>query len=309
MPPKAKSKSTAADLINKIREEEKCKLDLVEVPVVLAHLLEENNNLKELINEQKEEIEAIKAQNIQLSKDIKDMKKEEFEAIKAKNTQLSNDIKEMKKDNQKMAKDNKDAKEHQYKKAYQNENRSVASHLILKNVAMAEENESKNQTEGIVEELLQDLGVDRNVEVAEVTRFTKSKKATGNKPPVIRVKLSNPGMKAKVFQKVSTLKDSEKFNRISIQNEYPAMIRRQYQAREKEAWGIRKKSKNTTRTRIEVKDGRPVLTVKTAKDQEFRPPKDEEFLQEEEATTSKGEGKKDKLNKAKNSKEVASTSA
>ena len=109
MPPKAKSKSTAADLINKIREEEKCKLDLVEVPVVLAHLLEENNNLKELINEQKEEIEAIKAQNIQLSKDIKDMKKEEFEAIKAKNTQLSNDIKEMKKDNQKMAKDNKDA--------------------------------------------------------------------------------------------------------------------------------------------------------------------------------------------------------
>ena len=291
MPPK---KEKAADLLTKIREDEKCKLTMVDVHTVLTHLVEENDNLKELVKEQNQEIEAIKANNIKLSNDIKDIKKEEFEAIKAKSTQLSNDIKEMKKDNQKMVKDNKESKENQYKKAYQNENRSVASHLILKNVAMAEENESKKQTEEIVHELFGNLGVDRSVEITEITRFTKSEKATGNKPPVIRVKLSNPGMKAKVFQKVSTLKDSEKFNRISIQNEYPAMIRKQYQAKEKDAWGIRKKSKNTTRTRIEVKGGRPVLTVKTAKDQEFRPPKDEEFLHDEEATTSKGKGKKSK---------------
>ena len=118
---------------------------MFEVQTVFSHLEDENNDLKKLVMEQKEAIEDIKAQNTKLTKDIEELRKRDFEAIKTKNTQLSNDIKEMKEGNKKMAdkmaKDNKDVKEHSYKKAYQAENKTLASHLILKNVVMDEEDE------------------------------------------------------------------------------------------------------------------------------------------------------------------------
>ena len=306
-----KDKLSGPQLLNKIREDEKCKFDMFEVQIVFSHLEDENNDLKKLVMEQKEAIEAIKAQNTKLTKDIEELRKRDVEAIKTKNTQLSNDIKEMKEGNKKMAdkmaKDNKDVKEHSYKKAYQAENKTIASHLILKNVVMDGDDEDNGQTKEIVNEILADLGVDNSVKVTEVTRFTKSNKSTGNRPPAIRVKFATPGMKKKIFQKVSSLKNSDRFSRISVQNEYPSIVRKQYQRKEKQAFGIRKKSKNTIKTRIEIKECRPVLTVMGPEDQDFRPPEEEEFLQEEEneeeevATTSKGGGgKKDSKGKAKN---------
>ena len=320
---RSKEVPTAADFLNKIKEDENCKLSMLEVQAVLLASEEKNNRLEKIVKDQGAEIQKLRddiekiqkendknakekfeakedqivkeEENEKLKKDVKEQK-QEMDALRKKNTQVLNDIKEIRKTNIKMAEEAKEEKEKQYFKAYKSEAKATDSNLMIKNVAMDEETEKEGQTLELVKEIFfNNMGVDKSVKIEEVTRFSKSKKATGNKPPVIRVKLANFEMKKKIFKQISTLKDSEKFNRISIQNEYPAMIRKQLQAREKEAWGIRSKSNFTLKTKVEVKKGRPQILVKAAEETEFRPPKEEEYLRlpEEEESDKKGT-KKDK---------------
>ena len=312
---------TAADLLNKIKDDENCKLSILEVQTVLISNEERTCKLEKIVQEKEAEIQKLKKdieeikkendknarekfeakeeqtvkeeENKKLKKDVDEQKKE-MDTLRKKNTQVLNDIKEIRKVNIKVAEEAKEEKEKQYFRAYKNEARATDANLMIKNVAMDEETENEGQTLELVNEIIfNDMGVDKSVKIEEVTRFSKSKKATGNKPPVIRVKLANFEMKTKIFKRISSLKDSQKFSRISIQNEYPAMIRKQLQKREKEAWGIRKKSDFTTKTKVEVKKGRPKILVKAAEETEFRDPKEEEYLQEEEETDKK-ETKKDK---------------
>ena len=332
-PIKKKDVTTAADFLNKIKEDEGCKLSILEVQTVLISFEERNNKLEKILKDQgveikklKNEIKELKEENNKNAEEIEEAKEEQIEkeeennklkkeveeqkavmdALKAKNAQVINDIKEIRKSNAKFAEEAKEEKEKQYLKAYKSEARTTESNLIFKNVVMAEEKENEEQTLELVKEIIfKDMGVDKSVKIEEVTRFSKSKKATGNKPPVIRVKLANNEMKTKVFKKIMNLKDSENFNRISIQNEYPAMIRRQLKAREKEAWGIRKKSNFTTKTKVQVKEGRPKIMVKTSRETEFRPPKEDEYLREEEEEEKeesiKKRSTKDRNNRAKKS--------
>ena len=115
-------KKSATDFLNKIKEDESCKLSMVEVQAVLIHFEERNNKLEKIVQDQEaeikklnkeikeikkendknaeEKVEAMEEQivkeeeNNKLKKEVTDQKAE-MDALKAKNTQVLNDIKEI----------------------------------------------------------------------------------------------------------------------------------------------------------------------------------------------------------------------
>ena len=78
-------------------------------------------------------------------------------------------------------------------------------------------------------------------------------------------------MKKAIFRQVTTLKGTA-HEKISIENEIPVSLRREYSEMQKKAYEIRKESGFKTKTKVETFTGHAVIKIKTERDEKFRSP-------------------------------------
>ena len=157
------------------------------------------------------------------------------------------------------------------------ERKAVAPNLIIKNIPKAE-NETKEQLSDQVRDVFATMQIPEDeYDIADVFRIKKNERKPSKAgqakdyPPLIKVRLRDASMKGAIFRKVTTLKGSA-FEKISIENEVPASVRREYGEKQKEAYEIRKESGFKTKTRIETFTGHAIIKIKTEKDEKFRSP-------------------------------------
>ena len=160
------------------------------------------------------------------------------------------------------------------------EKKDVAPCLVMKNIPQAE-NETKEQLFDLVKAVFNAMEVPaEEYEIKDVFRIRRKKPVrkdgegpSKEYPPLVKVRFRDAGMKGAIFSRLTALKGTD-YEKVSIENEVPASVRREYAIKQKEAYEIRKKSNFTTKTRIDVYTGHAVIKIKMVNDEKFRFPED-----------------------------------
>ena len=118
--------------------------------------------------------------------------------------------------------------------------------------------ESQDQTNEVVDTILQKLKLDPNI-----VQFAKRFSTKGERPP-IQLILADPPSKGVFFRALA----KEQIKGLGVQNEYPLSIRPALQKAEKRAYELRQQIKGT-KTRVVVKDGMPRVQYKKPVEKEF----------------------------------------
>ena len=183
---------------------------------------------------------------------------------------IMDDVKTLKEENKKLRGEAVKEKETSQERLFLLEKKNIAANLIIKNMEQTEDEETKETVEAKVKDLLQTLEVEDEVQVDMAMRFRKGANAPEGRPSSILVKLRDPKMKGAIFRNVKKLRDSP-LKGITIANEYPAAVRPLVKLLEQKAYKIRQESDKTTRTRIEMIRGKPVLKIKPEGQEQFTP--------------------------------------
>ncbi len=83
------------------------------------------------------------------------------------------------------------------------------------------------------------------------------------------MRLSSPKDKRDLFENIAKLRGT-RYEKISIQNQYPACMREQIAQKEKEAYEIRRATKGETKTRLWEAGGTIYVQVKEPGDTHFK---------------------------------------
>jgi hypothetical protein len=144
-------------------------------------------------------------------------------------------------------------------RSYALEKKNVAANLVVKNLKMTSDSETKEETKSIVANLLAELKVDGEVFVVDAYRFKKPENAPVGFCPIVLIKLAEPVMKTHIFQNLGNLSKSVNFRSCSINNEVPASVRKPVAYKEQIAYRFRQRFAGS-RTKIEIYQGLPVET-------------------------------------------------
>ncbi len=144
------------------------------------------------------------------------------------------------------------------------EGERLSGNLIIKNLnlhmtAMRDKKEETgDQTVEVVSDLFSRLGITRDLCGYYAKRFKPL--TNGKGPPLIQVRLDQPADKMRIF---TALKNA-KLTDVSVNNEYPRILKEDVKRAERMAFEIRQADK-TTRTRVAVRGGK-VFLLKRGKD-------------------------------------------
>ena len=213
-----------------------------------------------------DKIQALEAEVERLNKTTAQVEAK-AETTKAKAEAFEEETVHQMKDISQERKAQADLAERQHVRIYHLEARQIAGNLIIRGLPESD-GESKKDVAEVIGGLLSTLGCQETVKVADAYRFKKSMKSKSTKAPPILVKLEQAGMKALIFKNVGKI-ESSKYQGISIANQYPASIKADMAVVEKTGYEIRQANR-TTKTKVEIYQGRPYLLIKKAGETEFK---------------------------------------
>ncbi len=148
--------------------------------------------------------------------------------------------------------------------------REVRNNLIIQNLEPhkdAKEQETKDQTQECMKELLKTLGIEDKISPFICKRFKQTEQQKGYGPPTVHVQLGHFQEKAIIFR---ALAQNAKDMRISVANELPRSLKEKHKALRAQAADIRNGSDK--KTKIELVKGRLVLKVKHDGETRFHEP-------------------------------------
>ena len=152
---------------------------------------------------------------------------------------------------------------------------SVENNIIIKNLPMVSPNEVHNDTVAMVKDVFQQLGLSSTAKFSakRIMNTQKSPKRgrNGRKgwPPIVHVAFGSQDTKGELFPLLNKLKGS-KFEKISVQNEWPSIYRHQIRELEITAAAHRKSTPGSS-TRIKIIDGSPTIMFRKSPTCSFQP--------------------------------------
>jgi hypothetical protein len=155
--------------------------------------------------------------------------------------------------------------------------RSTDNCLLIRGVPTRAVNETRKQTQEVVSNLLAELGVKDEVEIASAERLPAKNVMNGasqatssgsiNKnAPTIRIQLAEAKMKFTLYKALPKWRRPKELAQLRVQQEYPYVLRALNEKLEKEAYELRKKG---FKTRVQLKGTTLVLFKKGRSDAEF----------------------------------------
>ena len=163
----------------------------------------------------------------------------------------------------------------QHQDIFAREIREVEKNIIIKNLPMVSSTEEQKDTTTMVKDVFKQVHLPSSVKFSAKRIFNTKKEAkpgrNGRKgwPPIIHVTFKSSDTKTELFQQLQHLKGS-KFEKLSIQNEYPPCIRRQARVAELKAAEHRKKFPGT-KTKLSLNNGNPIILVKSSSSSKYVP--------------------------------------
>ena len=163
----------------------------------------------------------------------------------------------------------------QHQDIFAREIREVEKNIIIKNLPMVSSTEEQKDTTTLVKDVFKQVSLPSSVKFSAKRIFNTKKEAkpgrNGRKgwPPIIHVTFKSPDTKTELFQQLQHLKGS-KFEKLSIQNEYPPCIRRQARVAEMKA-AEHRKSFPGTKTKLSLNNGNPIILVKSSSSSKYVP--------------------------------------
>ena len=164
---------------------------------------------------------------------------------------------------------------HQHQDIFAREIREVEKNIIIKNLPMVSSTEEQKDTTTLVKDVFKQVRLPSSVKFSAKRIFNTKKEAkpgrNGRKgwPPIIHVTFKSSDTKKELFQQLQHLKGS-KFEKLSIQNEYPPCVRHQARVAELKAAEHRKKFPGT-KTKLSLNNGNPIILVKSSSSSKYVP--------------------------------------
>ena len=153
--------------------------------------------------------------------------------------------------------------------------RDVEKNIIIKNLPMVSSTEGQEDTTTMVKDVFRQINLPSSVKFSAKRIFNTKKEAkrgrNGRKgwPPIILVTFKSSETKKDLFQQLQHLKGS-KYEKLSIQNEYPPCVRRQARSAEMKAAEYRNNFPGT-KTKLSLNNGNPIILVKSSPSSKYVP--------------------------------------
>ena len=165
----------------------------------------------------------------------------------------------------------------QHQDIFTREFKEVEKNIIIKNLPMVSSEDQKDTT-NMVKDIFKQVSLPSSVKFS-AKRILNTKKDSkpgrnGRKgwPPIIQVTFKSSDTKTELFQQLKNLKGSI-YEKLSIQNEVPPCCRKQVKLAEVKAAEHRKKNP-TTKTKVSLNDGYPIILVKSSPSSKYVPLED-----------------------------------
>ena len=163
----------------------------------------------------------------------------------------------------------------QHQDNFAREVREVEKSIIIKNLPMVSSTEDVKETTTMVKEVFRQINLPSSVKFSAKRIFNTKKDAkpgrNGRKgwPPIINVTFKSSDTKTDLFKQLQHLKGS-KYEKLSIQNEYPPCVRKEARSAEMKAAEHRKNNPGA-QTKLSLNNGNPIILVKSQSSSKYMP--------------------------------------